>query len=52
MVAHYRSRDFGGRPYIDGEVVRALARLRGSQIRETAAEAFAVVGRVVLRAPS
>jgi LmbE family N-acetylglucosaminyl deacetylase len=52
MVAHYRSQDFGGRPYLDGEVVRALARLRGSQVREPAAEAFAIVGRVVLRAPS
>jgi LmbE family N-acetylglucosaminyl deacetylase len=51
MVANYRSQDFGGRPYIDGEVVRALARLRGSQIREPAAEAFAVTGRVVLRTP-
>jgi LmbE family N-acetylglucosaminyl deacetylase len=49
MVAHYRSQDFGGRPYIDGEVVRALARVRGSQIREPAAEAFTVIGRVVLR---
>jgi LmbE family N-acetylglucosaminyl deacetylase len=49
MVAHYRSQDFGGRPYIDGELVRALARLRGSQIREPAAEAFAVIGRVVVR---
>jgi LmbE family N-acetylglucosaminyl deacetylase len=52
MVAHYRSQDFGGRPYIDGEVVRALARLRGSQIREPAAEAFVVIGRVVVRAPA
>jgi LmbE family N-acetylglucosaminyl deacetylase len=51
MVARYRSQDFGGRPYLDGEVVRALARLRGSQIREPAAEAFAVLGRVVVRAP-
>ncbi len=50
MVEHYRSQDFGGRPYIDGEVVRALARVRGSQIRAPAAEAFAVVGRVVVRA--
>lgn len=50
MVARYRSQDFGGRPYIDTDVVRALARLRGSQIREAAAEAFSVVGRVVLRA--
>jgi hypothetical protein len=50
MVESYRSQDFGGRPYIDREVVRALARLRGSQIREPAAEAFSVIGRVVLRA--
>jgi LmbE family N-acetylglucosaminyl deacetylase len=50
MVESYRSQDFGGRPYIDGEVLRALARLRGSQIREPAAEAFDVIGRVVLRA--
>ena len=51
MVAHYRSQNFGGRPYLDSEVVRALARLRGSQIREPAAEAFAVIGRVLVRAP-
>ncbi len=49
MVARYRSQNFGGRPYLDAEVVRALARLRGSQIREPAAEAFAVPGRVVVR---
>jgi LmbE family N-acetylglucosaminyl deacetylase len=51
MVTHYRSQDFGGRPYLDDDVVRALARLRGSQIREAAAEVFTVVGRVVMRAP-
>jgi LmbE family N-acetylglucosaminyl deacetylase len=51
MVARYRSQDFGGRPYLDGEVVRALARLRGSQIREPAAEAFSMVGRIVVRSP-
>lgn len=51
MVAHYRSQDFGGRPYLDGEVARALARLRGSQIREAAAEAFAVTGRIIARTP-
>jgi LmbE family N-acetylglucosaminyl deacetylase len=51
MVAHYRSQNFGGRPYVDGDLVHALARLRGSQIREAAAEAFAVTGRVVVRAP-
>ncbi|MDX2171042.1 MAG: hypothetical protein SF182_28490 [Deltaproteobacteria bacterium] len=50
MVAHYRSQNFGGRPYLDGGVVEALARLRGSQIRQAAAEAFQVTGRVVLRA--
>lgn len=50
MVGHYRSQDFGGRPYLDAEVVRALARLRGSQIREAAAEAYSVAGRVVVRA--
>jgi LmbE family N-acetylglucosaminyl deacetylase len=49
MAAHYRSQDFGGRPYLNAEVVRALARLRGSQIREAAAEAFTVSGRVVVR---
>jgi hypothetical protein len=27
MLARYRSQDFGGRPYLDGEMVRALARL-------------------------
>lgn len=50
MVAHYRSQNFGGRPYLDGDVVGALARLRGSQIREAAAEAFSVIGRIVVRA--
>jgi hypothetical protein len=50
MVAHYRSQDFGGRPYLDGDVVQALARLRGAQIREAAAEAFTVTGRLVVRA--
>jgi LmbE family N-acetylglucosaminyl deacetylase len=50
MVTHYRSQDFGGRPYVDGDLVRALAHVRGSQIRESAAEAFAVAGRIVVRA--
>ena len=49
MVTRYRSQDFGGRPYVDGELVRALAKMRGSQIREPAAEAYAVIGRVVVR---
>ncbi len=49
MVTNYKSQNFGGRPYIDSEVIRALMRLRGSQIREPAAEAFSVLGRLVLR---
>jgi LmbE family N-acetylglucosaminyl deacetylase len=49
MIAHYRSQDFDGRPYVDGDLVRALARVRGSQIREPAAEAFTLLGRVVVR---
>lgn len=48
MVARYRSQDFGGRPYLDPSLVRALARVRGSQIRAPWAEAFSV-GRVVVR---
>jgi LmbE family N-acetylglucosaminyl deacetylase len=52
MVTQYRSQDVGGRPYLDAEVVRAQARMRGSQIREPAAEAFTIVGRIVIRAAS
>jgi LmbE family N-acetylglucosaminyl deacetylase len=52
MVERYRSQNFGGRPYVDGQLVRALARLRGSQTREPAAEAFMVTGRVVVRRES
>jgi LmbE family N-acetylglucosaminyl deacetylase len=49
MVSHYGSQNFDGRPYIDTDLVRALARLRGSQIREPAAEAFTTLGRLVVR---
>jgi LmbE family N-acetylglucosaminyl deacetylase len=49
MVERYTSQSFGGRPYLDPSVVRALARVRGSQIRETEAEAFEVVARVIVR---
>jgi LmbE family N-acetylglucosaminyl deacetylase len=49
MVERYASQRFGGRPYLDGAVVRSLARVRGSQIREEAAEAFAIGARVVVR---
>jgi LmbE family N-acetylglucosaminyl deacetylase len=49
MVERYASQSFGGRPYLDPAVVRSLARVRGSQIREEAAEAFEVTARVVVR---
>lgn len=48
LVTRYRSQDFGGRPYLDADLVRALAKLRGSQIRAAAAEAYAVIGRIVV----
>jgi hypothetical protein len=44
MVGRYRSQDFGGRPTSTPRWCARLARLRGSQIREPAAEAFAIVG--------
>ncbi|MDI3289049.1 PIG-L family deacetylase [Polyangium sp. 15x6] len=49
MVTAYTSQRFGGRPYLDEGVVRALATLRGSQVRERAAEAFFVLGRLIAR---
>jgi len=52
LVGAYASQAFGGRPYFDESVVRALARLRGSQIRAPYAEAFAVLGRVIWSGPS
>jgi LmbE family N-acetylglucosaminyl deacetylase len=51
MVGAYQSQRFDGRPYLDESVIRALARVRGSQVREPAAEAFSVLGRVVMRGP-
>lgn len=47
LVRAYGSQAFGGRPYFDESVVRALARLRGSQVRAPYAEAFAVLGRLI-----
>jgi LmbE family N-acetylglucosaminyl deacetylase len=49
MIAQYRSQQFGGRPYFDEAVIRGLARVRGAQIREPAAEAFSTTGRVIVR---
>lgn len=51
MVAAYDSQRFGGRPYLDEDVVRALARLRGSQVRVPAAEAFGVSARLIVALP-
>ncbi|APR79834.1 Hypothetical protein A7982_05181 [Minicystis rosea] len=49
MVGGYASQRFGGRPYLDDGVIRALAVVRGSQVREPFAEAFSVLSRVILR---
>ena len=49
MIERYQSQRRSHRRYLDETVVRALARVRGSQIHEAAAEAFEVVTRVVLR---
>ena len=49
MIAAYRSQQFGGRPYLDETVLRALATLRGSQVRAPAAEAFSLSGRAIVR---
>lgn len=48
MVGAYASQRIGGRPYLDADVIRALARLRGSQIRAEAAEAFGVGARLIV----
>jgi hypothetical protein len=49
MVSRYASQQHSGRPYFDESLVRGLARVRGSQIREEHAEAFEVVTRIVVR---
>jgi LmbE family N-acetylglucosaminyl deacetylase len=49
LVSRYLSQRFGGRPYLDEKVIRALATLRGSQVREAHAEAFYVLSRVIVR---
>jgi LmbE family N-acetylglucosaminyl deacetylase len=49
MLKSYVSQAFGGRPYLDERVVRALATLRGAQVREPRAEAFGVLSRLVVR---
>lgn len=48
LIRRYESQRFGGRPYFDDAVLRGLARMRGSQIRQSAAEAYEVLGRVVV----
>ena len=49
FVSSYVSQQFGGRPYLDENVVQALAMVRGSQVRERYAEAFFVLSRVIVR---
>lgn len=49
MINAYTSQRFGGRPYLDGDLAEALARVRGSQIRAPYAEAFTVGARLVVR---
>lgn len=48
-VARYRSQQRDGRPYLDPDVIAALARVRGSQIRAPWAEAYEVLARIVVR---
>lgn len=49
MVGGYASQRFDGRPYFDESLIRALARVRGSQIRREAAEAFSIGGRLIIQ---
>jgi LmbE family N-acetylglucosaminyl deacetylase len=49
LISAYSSQRFGDRPYFDEGAIRGLARVRGSQLREEAAEAFTVMGRVIVR---
>ena len=51
MVSRYRSQDLNGRPYLDPAVWRALAVVRGAQVRCPYAEGFDLLGRVVVAAP-
>lgn len=48
LIAAYESQQRHGRPYLDAGVTQALLRTRGAQIRAEAAEAFTVLGRVIL----
>lgn len=48
LVARYVSQQRAGRSYLDESVIRALARVRGSQIQAHYAEAFEVATRVVV----
>ena len=50
LVARYESQRFAHRPYLEESVIRALARVRGSQIGEASAEAFEVLGRILVDA--
>jgi LmbE family N-acetylglucosaminyl deacetylase len=49
MVERYESQKRHGRPYLDGGLISAQARSRGAQVREPFAEAFEVLGRLIVR---
>jgi len=48
LCARYESQRINGRPYFDGAAVEGLLRARGAQVRAPAAEAFAVLARVIV----
>jgi LmbE family N-acetylglucosaminyl deacetylase len=49
MLERYESQKRHERPYLDGDLVRAQARVRGAQVRVGFAEAFEVLGRLIVR---
>jgi LmbE family N-acetylglucosaminyl deacetylase len=51
LVTAYESQRRNGRPYLDAQVIESLARLRGSQVRVAAAEAYEVGARLIVTGP-
>jgi LmbE family N-acetylglucosaminyl deacetylase len=48
LISRYETQRRAHRTYLDGTVVKALARIRGAQIGRAAAEAFEVLARIVV----
>ena len=48
LVGRYGSQRAAHRPYLEEDVLRGLARVRGAQVQRRAAEAFEIVARVVV----